>query len=257
VGVVKTTSNRTQHKANSMKKDEKTAGPKLVHDDAPHIKPDGLISVPAPVASVVVLTDAEIKDQRSREHVRALGNEIVRLTVGVGEKYLELCRYIRSEKLAPALVSKELKETGMNKVRISEINRVAQCGDELWNEFEARAIGFKKVLEIERGSVQKLIAETSGESAEAIENEFKESGLAGGGDSAQPKTDEEKIAARLASIGKCAKSILLGASFLAKAGQKRQAIEFSQTLGEGWTLILSKDKASTAKGKTGAASDKK
>lgn len=91
----------------------------------------------------------------------SVAKQIVLGTAKVGVLYLELCRLIRQEQLAPKTVRKWLQECGFHKTRISEINRVANAADAVWNRFAASTIGFRKVLEISRGCVVDVISEVN------------------------------------------------------------------------------------------------
>jgi len=89
-------------------------------------------------------------------HMRALAVEIIRATVAVGERYLDLCRYIRKQKVDPVTVRAELSKCGFAKQRITEINRVSQVPDNVWSEYEAKALSFRGALELARGNVEHL-----------------------------------------------------------------------------------------------------
>lgn len=88
--------------------------------------------------------------------IREIGAQIISQTVKVGEKYLELCEYIRKNSIGPKIVSEQLSALGFHRVRISEINKVANSADEVWEQYRARAIGFKGVLQLTRGSMDQL-----------------------------------------------------------------------------------------------------
>jgi hypothetical protein len=70
----------------------------------------------------------------------------------VGEKYVGVCKWIRSNAIPPRRVSELLLPLGYAKTRVSELNRIAQCADELWDEYEARQIGRNRMLELVRHS---------------------------------------------------------------------------------------------------------
>lgn len=169
----------------------------------------------APVVQVIQNADIEI--------LRSQAEEIKTATEQLGEKYLNLCRHIRAKSMPPRIVSETLKAVGFNKVRISEINRVAQCGDELWNEFEARSIGFKGVLQLERNTSENVGAIATG-GADVGEGD-------GEGESDDAPDTE---AAKIAGMARCAKTILNAAEFLNLRSKK-------WTLGNGWTLQLTRD----------------
>jgi hypothetical protein len=82
--------------------------------------------------------------------VDKLGREIIVATGEVAGKYLSLCLYIREHKLGPKEVSVPLIKLGFKRSRISEINRVAGASDKLFSEYQAKLIGFDKVLNFAR-----------------------------------------------------------------------------------------------------------
>jgi len=114
----------------------------------------------------------QIKEQVAK--LQELGREIIRATVLAGEKYLDLCKYIRQQNLDPKIVRHQLTELGFHKVRISEINKVSQAPDEIWNEFEAKTLGFKKVLELARGPVIECIASVTQEPETSVRSQLAE-----------------------------------------------------------------------------------
>lgn len=152
------------------------------------------------VSSLVVNGDGRVVEVASSDAVKiqALADGIVRATAHVGRLYLELCGYIRTNAVSPKLVSHVLAERGFSRSRVSEINRVANAADDVWNRFAAAAIGFRQVLDLERGNVilalsdelgvgrsdaveglgKMLHAEVAAESSASVGGE----GLAGGGE---------------------------------------------------------------------------
>jgi len=88
------------------------------------------------------------------------GVEIVRGMLKVGDTYWKLCGYIRTNKVDADVVRKALEPLGFIKQRITEINRVANAPEELWSEYEARALSFRRTLELSRGTVQLLLDKT-------------------------------------------------------------------------------------------------
>lgn len=167
--------------------------------------------------------------------IRALGTEIIRETVKVGESYLELCAYIRKHQIASKMVSFELGELGFHRSRISEITKVAYAADDVWNEFAARTIGFRRTLELERGTVVNLLGESSGETADEIKEDVKE--ITGGrvpGRSASGLVVSPE-AAKKRKFERACRDVLEYAEFSNLRSKK-------VTLGNGWTLVVSKDK---------------
>jgi len=89
-------------------------------------------------------------DQKHSTKLHELGQEIIAAAGVMGDKYLKLVKYIRDNKLAPKLVTHELLALGFKKDTVSKINRVAMASNELFNQFEAKLLGFNKVLDLAR-----------------------------------------------------------------------------------------------------------
>lgn len=130
--------------------------------------------------------------------LQKLADEIVAAMVATGDKWLKLCTYIRENQVTPKLVAHELGQKGFSKVQISKINKVANAPEEHWSKFAARTLGFKKVLELSRGNVQKEIAAQSGDNIVDVEAEVKRMEQSGDGSpgssagNAPVETDWEK-----------------------------------------------------------------
>jgi len=96
----------------------------------------------------------------SPEHQQGLlerGVDIIDATLQVAEKYLLLAKYVRDHKLPPKQVREVLSYLGFNKVRISEINRVANVPDDMWSEMEVKQMSFRKALDASRGRVREVL----------------------------------------------------------------------------------------------------
>lgn len=78
------------------------------------------------------------------------GKAILHKIGETAELYYDLVMGIRQQKIAPKLVSDSLSKLGFNRVRVSEINRVANASDKLFKDYEARLLGFNKVLDLAR-----------------------------------------------------------------------------------------------------------
>lgn len=150
----------------------------------------------------------------------------------LAEKYLNLCRHIRKNQIPPKVVSTELKALGFAKQRITEVNRVAQCADELWKEVDAKRIGFRGALEEARADITKL--ENVNPAIDINEPQDLKTGT--WNPEATPE-DEEK--ARLTAMDRCAKTIINGGEFLNLRGKTWRL--------NGYTLKLAKDKKSPSK----------
>jgi len=127
--------------------------------------------------------------------------------------YYDLVTYIRENKVAPRLVSAKMVEMGFNKVRASEVNRVANAPEALYNQFAARALGFKNVLQLVRGSdattakvtpagQEILGSDATGATALEAEAQVEETMTAGGTRSGvrEAKSDVEKLVEAAAKV---------------------------------------------------------
>jgi len=76
--------------------------------------------------------------------------EVLTSHIELGSKYFELCSFIRKNGIPPKPTRELLGQCGFNKVRISEILRVSNVPDEMWEPYRARAMSFAKVLELAR-----------------------------------------------------------------------------------------------------------
>jgi len=91
------------------------------------------------------------KEQVAQEaRLIELGKEIVVAAGDLAGKYLSLVLFIRANKVGPKIVAARLGELGFNRQRVSEINRVANTADDLFQQYQAKLIGFKGVLELAR-----------------------------------------------------------------------------------------------------------
>lgn len=78
------------------------------------------------------------------------GRAIIKATGELATKYFDLVVGIRQQKIAPKLVSFALGKLGFKRSRVSEINRVANASDKLFKDYEAKLLGFDKILELAR-----------------------------------------------------------------------------------------------------------
>jgi hypothetical protein len=156
----------------------------------------------------------------------------------VGEKYVNVCKWIRSNAIPPRRVSELLLPLGYAKTRVSELNRVSQCSDELWDEYEARKIGRNRMLELVRHAEDAGAEDVSGVEGVAEENEGGEGG--GGPEFVESPEDVKKR--KLLTMAKCAKTIMNTAEFLNLRSKKWD-------LGNGWVLEVKKGGKGAKKGK--------
>lgn len=119
--------------------------------------------VGAAVAHVVRSAPATVRSAEQEKLVGELaeiGAKIVIASVGVGELYFQAAKLIRTKCIAKALVTDTLEPLGFIKQRITELYRVATAADEVWQEYEARRLGFKAALNITRGTLKLLMSPT-------------------------------------------------------------------------------------------------
>jgi len=103
------------------------------------------------------------------ENLRALADEYVGSVVRLGDKYLNLCRYIRENMVSPKLVKETLKAKGLSPSVVGKILRVANTAPDWgWIEYDARRIGFERLLSITRNPVRNAVAVSVGCCADEI-----------------------------------------------------------------------------------------
>jgi len=193
-----------------------------------------------------VISKGGVKENELAEGVRARGAEIVRDTLDVAKKYVGLCEYIRTNSIAPKLVAYELGQLGFHRVRVSEINRVANAKEEVWNSFLAASIGFKKALQLTRGTVEnveKELGENMSEGEAEAAMKYAEKSEAESAEKSAAEVAADPIQTKTTAMGKAAKSVL---SLAVELGLRSHTWK-----GGGYTLTLSKVKSlkSTAKEK--------
>jgi len=88
-----------------------------------------------------------------------LAKSIVTKTGELGTLYFDLCMMIRKapDFFSPKVVAARLSDLGFHRVRISEINRVARADEKVFSQWQARALGFNRVLQLARGNDGKII----------------------------------------------------------------------------------------------------
>ena len=182
-------------------------------------------------AKAVLMTPEEVGLIDRAKDLQQTAHDAV---IKVGEKYVELCKWIRQKQIAPKLVTEHLLALGFAKSRVSEVNRIAQCADELWNEYEAGKIGRNRILEIAR---------KAGETEDLTEvptiDDEREQGEGAEAPAFVESADEVKKR-KIATAQKCAKTILTIAEFLNLRSRTFDC-------GNGWELKLSKSKKKPAK----------
>jgi len=148
---IKPSATKTKHMASKKKK---------VAGETPELPPQAAPAQQLPSAPVKMYDEQgkalEVPTAIHSAALRKIGAEIVRGTLQVALRYVELVEYIRSNSLAPKLVSFELGAIGFARTRISELNRIAHSSDAIYAQFQAGKIGIKKALELTRGNVVEL-----------------------------------------------------------------------------------------------------
>jgi len=155
----------------------------------------------------------------------------------VGQKYVAMCEWIRTKQIDPKTVTRVLLEQGFPKTRASEVNRIAQVSDELWDKYKAGEVGRMRILELARGNDTEDVT-GSGESEGEGEGES--------GGKSESAVDVEDIGkAKIVTMAKAAKTILNAAEFLNLRSKK-------WTIHNGYVLTLKKEpKAAAKKGDNG------
>lgn len=196
-------------------------------------------------ASVAVLPtakDATNKlEQKHSKAIRGCCQVIIDKVVETGRLYLDLCLYIRKNMVSPKLVSTEMSAMGFNRQVISRVNKVANASDELFSQFQARTIGFNKVLELSRGSdvvAGSLAAEMGSDvtdvKAQIAEMEKDETSSSSG--PVLPASPEDAAAKHLKSFEMAAARVLSAAAALQWKKQKKVVG------GNGYVLLVVRDK---------------
>jgi len=153
------------------------------------------------------------------EQLRQHGLAIAKATIATGLLWLGLCKYIRSNAIPPKVVSRELGTLGFNKVRISEVNRVANAADEVWNEYEARGLGFRHALELVRNGKPTPILELAFDEKDRIgylpaAEESNQGEGAGESESGQKASGKDQEAIDAESLARSVKNALVKAAAL-------------------------------------------
>lgn len=136
------------------------------------------------------------KEAAQMDKIREFGEKLIGQASEQAKTYLDLCLYIRKEQVDKKLVAHTLSAQGFHKVRISEINRVATAPEEYFNQYAAKALGFKRVLQLVRGEgdkatatpAAKMLGITDGKAALMAEAEIEETETQGQG----PKESDRK-----------------------------------------------------------------
>lgn len=176
---------------------------------------------------------------------KAIAQEIIEATLETGNKYLRLCKFIRENKIAPKDATRWLLDLGFHKARASMINKVAQSGDEVFSQWEARQIGFHGVLKLSRENIGELkqakVVEADPELKEALETVEAELQVVDGGGAGEkkaPRSEEDKKAAWKAAWNAAAMKVLKTSELLGVKPPKKWNI------GNGFELRLVKAKKS-------------
>jgi len=196
----------------------------------------------APAQPVAVLPKNGITlPERDRQHevpFKQLATDVIVATAQVGEKYLGLATYIRRTELAPTSVTVWLTDLGFAKSRISEIHRVANVPDELWNAYQVKALGWKKVLDAARGRQAVLdFRDMQGDAAETLT--APQGDLALPGDTTKKKHGKSSTIAALNRA--CVKALQMAHKVARMATKKGEPAVFQPwNVGNGWQLTIAK-----------------
>jgi len=184
----------------------------------------------------VVALPATVEETEHQKKILTLGREIIEQTVKTGEKYFQLCEYIRKNEVGPREVSASLTELGFHRVTVSKINKVANASDELFSEFAAKTIGFNKVLELARGEVVGSLAKSMGTTVVEIKAEVKEREHAEHGLSYDDEKPEDLDGKKEASMARAAGVLARGAVHFGFRSRTYKP-------GNGYIILISREKA--------------
>jgi len=167
---------------------------------------------------------------------KELAVEIVNATMEVGKKYLNLCSYIRREKVTPKETTQWLLDLGFAKTRASEINRVAQASDEVFSKLEARALGWKGALDLARGKDELKQALIDDKESLGVVIEVESQAIA---DEESSSEDKKPSAAALLKEYRAALDRHAIAMLKLVASRKGKGVRAEKwDLGSGWKLVL-------------------
>jgi len=138
---------------------------------------------------------------------------VIKAIGAVGSRYLDLCLQIRKYAIAPVVVTRVLLDMGFTKSRASEINTVAQAPDDVFAPYQARMIGFIKVLGLARKDTSGGKAVETPAARLLLENELvmdvdvqtEKQNVMHEPDVRKVKTDKQKMMAACSVICKLAK----------------------------------------------------
>lgn len=184
----------------------------------------------------MLLSPAEVEQMRVIEDI---AGKIILKTGEVGILYRSLVQYVRQQQVAPRFLTWKLLGMGFHKARVSEVVRVAMSPDDIYNDFMASSIGFKKALLLARigadgkpegTPVLKLLLNDQQLNRHDATEAMGDEGNGGGDD------DKKKPVQTAVRMAKAADIIFR----LAKNGCKWES-------GDGWVLTLSKVAGKAAK----------
>jgi len=150
-----------EHKArlsliqHTMKKTESTPSATKSGDLASQYP--GMVAHVRKAQSVQVRTGKEVEDVAV---VAELGGQIVQGLVDLSDKYFKLVSTIREKKISAECVRDGLEPLGFPASRISEINKVAYSPDDVWLEYKSRKLSFRNALNVTRGTMKLLLADS-------------------------------------------------------------------------------------------------
>lgn len=157
----------------------------------------GMVPVPIPSMGHYEKVGADLvaADAVHTEKLRKLGLAVIESCGVVGERYLALCKYVRTAGPAPKLVRKVLLDLGYKNSRVSEIMRVALATESLWSQYEAKALGFDRTLSMarmENGKPKETAAMVQLVKDGVITDEDSQQALAGAKDANVGKSTKKK-----------------------------------------------------------------
>lgn len=206
----------------------------------------------ADLAAMQVALAKEVQEKQAKE-IADIGKDIIQSTLQVAEKYLKLAQKIRTEQIPDGIVRETLLKLGFAKTRVSEVLRVAKAAPEVWNELEARKVGFRGALDMARGkdgeqkeAVLELAAAT-GQTPDDVEAKLgvaPEQAAPEGTAATKEETVKDKIAARMNSISMHGKVVLQAAEVVHALGGDVAKMCEPWNLGGHYELVIRRRKLS-------------
>lgn len=190
-----------------------------------------------------VVVGADANAERQAKEVAAICERIATATIQTGFLYYELCCKIRLEQIEPAIVREQMTKQGFRKQRITEVLRVANVPEAMWSGFQAKTIGFRKVLnavrDAERTDIKNnvvLIGPLAGEVPGPAEPPV---GIISQAEKPEKSAEDKRLATEN-GMNRAALALLNGA-------EKLDITSKTYKNGGGWVVVVTKTKPAKTK----------